>query len=516
MSALDELATAALIGTGRAEVPILSDLSPHMKDFYSALEEHPPEDRVLIMAGTIALYQSAGRVPSRAAPTDWRLPAFRPEGDRPVCSPAAARLFERLLIQTDASLLPELLERMDSAGQRVPDILLPQILEHGAKVSRLRPLLLPLIGERGRWLSALNPAWGYAAVDLRDSRSLRLAWEADPPGRVALAQFIRRHDPPLALRLIRSSWANEPDTVRRDLVAALERGLSMADEPFLERALDDRFAHARQKAALLLTNLPGSRLVQRMTAGAGSVMSLVDGRLVPSFPSRISDQMVRDGITRWSDELMSKTNRPAARTTAEWSRFLIQTIGAIPLGHWEETLGSADTIVEAALNGKWPRTFITALSTAAFRQNNARWIDIILEADNYSERSGRLVGALDPDECFTRLATRMAGGHDEAIIVFLRHWPNDWDESSGALIVDFLGWQSEQEPESRSAPALRYLSRSFAHHCPPSLASSAADSLSGRLTSNAWRACFTHLVRTLQVRQEISHAIESSAATSPH
>jgi hypothetical protein len=322
-----------------------------------------------------------------------------------------------------------------------------------------------------------------------------------------LTQLIRPQNPLLALRLIRSSWANETDAVRRDLVAALERGLSVADEPFLERALDDRFAYVRQKAAMLLTNIPDSRLVRRMIASAGGVMTLIDGRLVPSFPSRISDQMVRDGVTRWSDEPMNQANRPRARTTAEWSRFLIQTVGAIPLEHWEETLGSAETIVEAALNGKWPRTFITALSTAAFRQKNARWTDIILEADNYSERSGQLVAALNPDDCFTRLAAKVTGGNDEAVIVFLRHWPYDWDESSGALIVDFFGRQCELQPEPRLAPALRYLSRSFGHHCPPSLAAKAAESLSGRSTSNAWKVSFTHLVRTLQVRQEIHNAI---------
>ncbi len=501
MSALDELMTAALLGTDRAGAPAPEALLPALQ----GLDGRPAEERVLIMAGSLALQATAGRRPAQADPTDWRVPAFRAEGDRPACSPAAARLLENMLSQAETALLPELLERLDRAGQRVPDALLPQILDHGARVLRLRPQLLPIMGERGRWLSAINPAWRYAAVDFDDPHSVRAAWEADPPGRPALARMARRRDPALTLRLINATWRDEPDAARRDLIAALEAGLSSADEPFLERALDDRFGHVRQKAAALLATIPDSRLVQRMTAGAGDALKLVDGRLVPVFPAVVSDPMVRDGVIRWA----TQTPGSSARSATEYSRFLIQTVGAIPLAHWETTLGGPEFIVATALKSKWPRTIITALATAALRQKNAAWIDAILTADDYSARSGLLVAALAPVDCYARLAERIAAGDDDTVVVFLRHWPHDWDEDSGALLIDFFDRQSELGSDTRLAPALRYLSRSFALRCPPALADRAAEALGDKAVNHAWKASLTYLVRTLKLRQELRDAVDA-------
>jgi hypothetical protein len=65
------------------------------------------------------------------------------------------------------------------------------------------------------------------------------------------------------------------------------RALSMDDEPFLERALDDRDAQVRHKAAALLASLPESRLVRRMIATAGDILTLDGGHLTPSFPPAI-------------------------------------------------------------------------------------------------------------------------------------------------------------------------------------------------------------------------------------
>jgi hypothetical protein len=504
----DKLTAAALVGTERADLPAAADVPPALAGFFAALSGRPAEEKVLLLAGALTLHQSAGRLPDRAAATDWRIPAFRPEGDRPPCSPAAARLLERMLNQQDAALLPELLGLIDRAGRRAPDVLLPAILERGAKTVRLRPLLLPIVGERGRWLGSINPAWRYAAVDLGDPHSLRAAWEADPPGRAALAQMVRRKAPEVARRLIESTWRTESDATRREVVAQLEAGLSPADELFLERALDDRNAHVRQKAAALLAAIPDSRLLKRMAANAGDILALDGGRLAPVFPARVSDEMVRDGVTRWRDEVKSDGKPSAPRTAADWSRMLIQTVGAISLRHWETKFGAPETIVHAAIHSKWPRTILTALSTAALRQSDRRWIKALLEADGYSERSGMLLAVLEPADCYAQLAAKIAAGEAEAVIVFMRRWPHEWDEASGALLLDFLGRMADREPEGRAGPTLRFLSRSFALRCPPSLAEQAAETLDGRGANNTWKISLGHVVRTLRLRQELREAVK--------
>ncbi len=498
----DALTGAALLGAARAGLPTADNLPVALAALHAELSQRPPAEALLLLAGALGLHEAAGRLPARDE-SGWRLPAFRPEGDLPPCSPAAAHLLERLLNGQDTALLPEFLDRLAAAGQRAPDDLLPYALEHGAKIPRLRPQLLPIVGERGRWLAALNPAWRYAAVDPADPRSLRGAWEADPGGRAPLAVYMRQRDPAAARRLIESTWQAEPDTARRALLGALETGLSMADEPFLERALDDRDALTRRKAADLLAALPDSRLVGRITAAAGDILILKDGSLAPHFPGPVSDALARDGAPRTENDA-----RPGApRSPTEWSRLLSSTVGVIPPAHWAARFGlEPAALVKAALAGKWPRTLLSALATAALRRRDMGWIDALFAADGYSERVGLLLGALEPADCYARLAERLLAGDDAAVVVFLRRWPGPWDEPSARQLIDFLAGHAAIAPDTRHGPTLRFLSRQFAQRCPPSLADHAADA-AARAAGRAWEAALSQLAASLRLRHQLVEAV---------
>ena len=251
----------------------------------------------------------------------------------------------------------------------------------------------------------------------------------------------------------------------------------MADEPFLERALDDRDALTRHKAADLLAALPDSRLVGRITAAAGDILILKDGSLAPHFPGPVSDALARDGVAREgvARESVARTEndaRPGApRSPTEWSRLLSSTVGVIPPAHWAARFGLAPAaLVKAALAGKWPRTLLSALATAALRRRDMGWIDALFAADGYSERVGLLLGALEPADCYARLAECLPAGDDAAVVVFLRRWPGPWDEPSARQLIDFLAGHAAIAPDTRHGPTLRFLSRQFAQRCPPSLA----------------------------------------------
>ena len=498
------LITAALIGTDRAGFPEVDGLPPALSGIHARLAAGPAHDGLFPLAGALALYDAAGQLPEKAAGADWRLPAFRPEGDRRPCSPAATRFLERMMNQQDTAHLPELLALLDASGRRPADDQLPYVLEFGAKTPRFRPQLLPILGERGRWLAAINPAWRYAAVDPGDVASLRGAWEADPAGRAALAATVRRQDPEKARRLIEATWRGEPEAARRELLAVLENGLSMSDEPFLERALDDRDALVRRKAADLLAALPGSRLVARVTAVAGSILTLRNGVLLPSFPGEITEAMVRDGMSRPE----SNGRHTGTRTAADLSRLLIHTVGVIPLAHWQERFNRGpEAIIAAAQAGKWPRTLLTALSTAALRQKDGAWTDALLVADGYSERTGMLLAGLPSEECYRRLAGRLAADDEAAVIVFLRRWNRPWDEASGRGLIDFYARAAAVTPDARPAPTLRFLSRRFAFDCPPSLAGYAAEVLRDRAATRTWEASLHYLLTILTFRREMRAAV---------
>jgi hypothetical protein len=495
----NEWLTAALVGVGRAPRPGGAGLPPALASLRVALDDRPPAELVLLMAGAAALYDDAGQLPARAPAAEWYLPALRVADERPVCFPAAARFLERMLNQQHAELLPELLTLLDAAGQRVADAQLPHALAHGTRIPRFRPLWLPVLGERGRWLAAINPDWRYAAVELDDSRSLRAAWERDPAGRAALALTLRRRDPAAALRLIELTWRGEADAARRELLATLETGLSPADEPFLERALDDRDAQVRHKAVAHLARLPESRLVGRMIAAAGDILALDDGHLTPRFPPALRESLVRDGVTRPAAGPPSANDR---------SRLLMQTVGVIPPRHWEARFGATPAdIVAAAGPGRWPRTLLGALSAATARHPDRRWVEAILAHDGLTERHGPLLAQLTADELEARLAAAVTAEDTAAVVVMLRRWPHPWDEAAARAMIDFLAHEAARPRDTRHSPTLRYLMRAFARACPPALAGHAAAALAGRPATPVWQTTASQFVATLALRSELHGAV---------
>lgn len=64
--------------------------------------------------------------------------------------------------------------------------------------------------------------------------------------------------------MLESSWPSEAPDDRIAFVAELEHGLAPTDEPFLEKALEDRRKEVRQRALDLLLRLSESALIKRM------------------------------------------------------------------------------------------------------------------------------------------------------------------------------------------------------------------------------------------------------------
>src|SRR5262249_20549984 len=151
-------------------------------------------------------------------------------------------------------LLPEFLAALQVAGKRVPDELIPDVLEAARKDSSLRAAIGDgdVVGRRGAWLAGLNPDWSFIGAQIAESD-----WETGTRGgRVALLRQLRHSHPERAIALLQSTWPTDAPDDRVAFIAELEAGLSMQDEPFLEAALDDRRKDVRRQAAELLMRLP--------------------------------------------------------------------------------------------------------------------------------------------------------------------------------------------------------------------------------------------------------------------
>ncbi|MDT3400890.1 DUF5691 domain-containing protein, partial [Streptomyces sp. B1866] len=75
-------------------------------------------------------------------------------------------------------LLPQWLAAANRYGYRVPDALLPALLDAARARTDLRPDALVLAGPRALWLARLNPAWRFA---LRGAPGRATAPDGFPP-----------------------------------------------------------------------------------------------------------------------------------------------------------------------------------------------------------------------------------------------------------------------------------------------------------------------------------------------
>ncbi len=118
-----------------------------------------------------------------------------------------------------------------------------------------------------------------------------------------------------------------------------------------------------------------------------------------------------------------------------------------------------------------------------------------------------LLPLLPPADCFARLAAQLDAARADSVVVFLRRWPHAWDEASGRRLINFLAREATAEPETRRASTLRFMSRHFAHRCPPALAGYAAAAYQPDKANKAWQATLRHVNTTLTLRQEMYDAV---------
>ena len=343
------LAAAATIGTDR-----------------SALDSGP--GNLLNAAAVFGAQARAGYRPRRLDP---QAPACPPDA-RPAASAAAMATLVRLLSNPDAGLIEEWAELAQARGVRVADSAAPLLLDWWSRQPRRADVVCAVLGERGKWLASLNTEWRRPAVGQEIPSNAEELWTAGRAAeRAALLQTVRRHDPACALRLVQSTWPSDGADERRRFLELLGQQCSMADEPFLESALDDKSKLVRRQAAQVLGLIPESRFRARMAARAGEIIVMEGGRgllrrtarvrLNP--PAQFQKEWERDGIER----------QPPGRigNRVWWMR---QILAAAGLSIWNEVTGLAPEAVLDAIHGDdYFEDALQALVEAAECDADADW-----------------------------------------------------------------------------------------------------------------------------------------------
>lgn len=248
-------------------------------------------------------------------------------------------------------------------------------------------------------------------------------WEFGTRGdRLSYLRSLRAGDPAGARALLRRSWETESPEDRAAFVHALADGLSMADEPFLEAALDDRRREVRTQAADLLTRLPRSRLGQRMAQRAARCLTLSGDRLLAEPPEACDGGMERDGV---------RARAPGGTGQRSW--WLQQVVAHTPLAFWTEHLGRTAKQTVAMNIGEWAREVRLGWERAAVLQNDPTWARALFAVEPLTD----LLAVLPPAERADKAAELV---HDQPVdgqlIMMLGGIPGPWGAALAKAVLE--------------------------------------------------------------------------------
>ncbi len=248
----EELLKNILLGTNRYGI---ADYGP-MQALADRLEKQAKskEEVLLGVAYTQSLYQEAGKIPTQQV-NDLR-PC--PPEILPYQTNKEADLLKNSFITNDALTQQYLLQRCNDQQKLVRPDLVVFCLQKALSDKKKMGLYLSVVGELGHWLCQLNPKWEELLAYFEHKELTEETWETGlQEQRVQYLHKIRKENPAEAVALLEKSIHQENATQRQDLVAVLEEGISVDDEPFLTNLRQDKSKHVRQLVLELLKKIKG-------------------------------------------------------------------------------------------------------------------------------------------------------------------------------------------------------------------------------------------------------------------
>lgn len=417
-----DLLAAALVGTARA---------PRVEVELAGVRPRARADAEVALLDTAALAAALRAAAPALPPADpGEVPACPPD-TRPAAPHRAVAVLELLLTQAPAGreladgALRHWCERADAAGVRCPHRLLPTLLDTATRREEVRTAVGTVLDARGRWLAGVRPAWGWATravVEAGDGPGPDdAAWTRSTSAeQLDLLRRLRATRPDRGRELVAATLPTAPARHRVDLLQGLGTGLSDADEPLLEAALDDRAGTVRDAAAALLDRLPGSRRADRCARRLAHLLS-VEGLLrrrlrIGPLPERDAE-LVRDGIGAAG----------AVRGVPPRVQLLTDLVAAAPA---EAVLVATGTDPARLLDLDSERELRPGLVRAAMTRRDLTWARALLDQVWQPE----LAALLPPEEHRALVARRLPQLPDGSLAPLLHHVPGPWDPAlSGAV-----------------------------------------------------------------------------------
>ncbi len=417
----------------------------------------------------------------------------------------AAGLLKRLVAGEFDGLLPEFLQLTAERGYIAPPETLPALL--GLGKNDLRKLVIQVIGERGRWLAAHNPAWAYAL-----GRAPLDAWENGLRAeRIAALEQTRAAEPGKAREWVQASWAQDAPEDRAAFLATFSVCLSMDDEPFLETCLDDKRKEVRDSARGLLLRLEKSRFVGRVWARVTPLIRLKSkflggDTLEASLPETLDSAAKRDGL---GGPLLRKK-------LGEKANWLAQMLALVPPALWSREFNRPpEKLAGLAMNNQWKEALLLGWALAAQGARDAAWAEAILrlaasKADVQfvleSETLQELVMLLIPEQVQAIAQSNIKPilnelKDDSPLLTILQGCRRPWTPGLARTVI-----QSAQRQAGKGW-RLAHALPGFAQYAPPELANEFAQGWPEE-RSGVWSLMIEEFLQVLNFRNEIKKSLK--------
>ncbi len=282
------------------------------------------------------------------------------------------------LAQGPQRLQHDLLSALGRAGLRLPPALLPTALDASRRSLLLRPLITPVLGTTGVWIAAQRDDWKHAAGAQTTDESDESRWsDGNLDQRRAFLQNERAHtnSNSNARERLMAVLPELPARERAELVAVLATGLSMDDEPLLDKLRADRSKEVKQVALNLLLRLPQAahpqRAARRMEALLKQERVLLRKRWVIDAPNEIGSDWVADNI---------EPERPKHESFGERGWWLWQLAKRVSLSWWSTHTGmSPAELLKWAADGDWANALAHAWYDSLLAAPDAAWAEAFVD-----------------------------------------------------------------------------------------------------------------------------------------
>ncbi|TYZ05901.1 hypothetical protein FY528_20340 [Hymenobacter lutimineralis] len=329
------------------------------------------EKQALLTAGVLSVIRKAGYQPATSQKPAEAVAA--PE-TQDALGTNGTQLLQQLLEGQYPELLPEFLAALAENQRRVPHQLLVQLLEHARTRSQLHRAAAAVLGQRGAWLASQNPAW-QALLAASEQATEETAWETGTIGQRALfLEALRRREPAHARELLAPVLPQEPAKHQAQLLAMLQEGLSIDDEPLLTQYLAAKSKEVRQTVLPLLVRLPDSTLTEGHWQRAEPLVQLKRNLLSKKL-------LVELPATDWDKTwLLDGIEQKDSRFPGEKAALLGQLLALIPPRRWSEHWNlSPSKSLDLAAGTEWAALLLTAWAEAAVLHQDPAWAEALLE-----------------------------------------------------------------------------------------------------------------------------------------